>query len=427
MELQPTLLKLALAFALGLLVGMQRERVESRIAGVRTFPLITLFGAVTALLAEDLGGWPVAAGVLALAAMLVMANIAKLKIEVDPGLTTEVAALLMFGVGAYLVVGHVEAAVVLAGAVVLLLHLKRPMHRFVAAMGERDVTAVMQFALITLVILPVLPNRGFGPYEVLNPFKVWLMVVVIVTVSLAGYVAYKLVGARAGSLLAGIVGGLVSSTATALTYARRTRTGSGRTAAHAAGLAAQVIVVASTVSLPRLIILVAIVAPAQAIVIATPLGALFAWMTLLSAFAWLRSRRDAAGELPEIANPAELKAALIFGALFALITLAIAFAKDRFGTAGLYPLAVISGLTDMDAIALSTANLAADRRLDAVTAAKVILVAQLSNLAFKCACAILVGAAALRAPVALYLGLSIAGGVAILLAWPWPATGAAGL
>ncbi|HEY2976530.1 MAG TPA: DUF4010 domain-containing protein, partial [Burkholderiaceae bacterium] len=406
MELQPTLLRLAIALALGLLVGMQRERVDSRIAGVRTFPLITLFGAVTALLAKELGPWPVAAGAVALAAMLVMANIAKLRVEVDPGLTTEVAALLMFGVGAYVVVGHVEAAVVLAGAIVLLLHLKRPMHRFVAAMGERDVAAVMQFALITLVILPVLPNRGYGPYDALNPFKVWLMVVLIVAVSLAGYVAYKLVGARAGTLLSGIVGGLVSSTATTLSFARRTRTGAGRTAAHAAGLAAQVIVVATTVSLPRLIVLVAIVAPAQALAIAAPLGALFAWMTVLSALAWLRGRRDTAGGLPEVANPAELKSALIFGALFALITLAVAFVKERFGAAGLYPVAVISGLSDMDAIALSATNLAAGGRLDAATAAKVILVAQLSNLAFKSACSIAVGAPTLRAPVALYLGLS---------------------
>jgi len=105
----------------------------------------------------------------------------------------------------------------------------------------------------------------------------------------------------------------------------------------------------------------------------------------------------------------------------------VAFVKERFGDAGLYPVAVISGLTDMDAITLSTANLAADRRLDVAAAAKAILVAQLSNLAFKSASAIVVGAATLRAPIALYLGLSIAGGVAILLAWPWHATAAAGL
>ena len=419
MELQPTLLKLSIALALGLLVGMQRERVDSRIAGVRTFALITLFGAVTALLAQSLGAWSVvAAGAIALAARLVIANIAKLKVETDPGLTTEMAALLMFGVGAYVVVGHAEAAVFLGGAVVLLLYLKGPMHRFVAAMGERDLTAIMQFALITLVILPVLPNRSYGPYDVLNPFKVWLMVVLIVAVSLAGYVAYKLVGARAGALLAGVVGGLVSSTATTLSFARRTRTGSGRGAAHSAGLAAQVIVVASTVALPRLIVLIAIVAPAQSVAIAGPLGALFAWMLALSALAWLRGRDRAASDLPEAANPAQLKAALIFGALFALITLAVAFVKQRFGDAALYPVAVISGLTDMDAIALSTANLAAGERLDATTAAKVILVAELSNLAFKGACAAVVGTAALRAQVALYLGLSVAGGVAILLAWP---------
>jgi len=419
-HLQETLLKLAIALALGLLVGLQRERVDSRIAGVRTFPLITLFGAVTALLAKELGAWPVAAGALALAAMLVMANIAKLRVEVDPGLTTEIAALLMFGVGAYVVVGHVEAAVVLAGAIVLLLHLKRPLHRFVAAMGERDVTAVMQFALITLVILPLLPNRSYDPYDALNPFKVWLMVVLIVAVSLAGYVAYKLVGARAGALLAGVVGGLVSSTATTLSFARRTRGGTGASAVHAAALAVQVIVVASTVSLPRLIVVIAIVAPAQWATIVAPLGALFAWMALLCALAWLLGRRDAAGELPEVANPAELKAALIFGALFALVTLAVAIVKQRFGDAGLYPVALLSGLADMDAIALSTANLAADGRVDATVAGKVILVAGLANLAFKGACALVVGAAALRTRVALYLGLAIAGGVALLIAWPWP-------
>src|SRR5437899_6943591 len=169
MDVQQTFLKLAIALALGLLVGLQRERVDSRIAGVRTFPLITLLGAVTALAAPSLGPWLVAAGMLALAAMLVIANIAKLRVETDPGLTTEIAALLMYGVGAYLVVGHGAAAVAVGGAVVLLLHLKQPLHRFVAAMGERDVSAIMQFALITLVILPVLPNRNVGPYDALNP------------------------------------------------------------------------------------------------------------------------------------------------------------------------------------------------------------------------------------------------------------------
>ncbi|MEZ0267927.1 MAG: MgtC/SapB family protein, partial [Phycisphaerae bacterium] len=157
MDLHQALIKLGIALALGLLVGLQRERAASRVAGVRTFPLITLFGAVAALGAPALGAWVVPAGLLALTALLVMSNVAKLRQgEVDPGLTTEVAALLMYAVGAYVVAGHTAAAVAVGGAVVLLLHLKQPLHRVVRAMGDHDVTAIMQFALITFVILPVL-------------------------------------------------------------------------------------------------------------------------------------------------------------------------------------------------------------------------------------------------------------------------------
>src|SRR5258706_4320705 len=151
MDVESTLLRLGLALALGLLVGLQRERAASRVAGVRTFALIALFGAVAGLTASVLGPWLVPAGALALAAMLVMANIAALREHPDPGMTTEVAVLLMYAIGAYLVAGHVEAAVAITGAVVLLLHFKQPMHRAVRAMGRADMTAIMQFALVTLV------------------------------------------------------------------------------------------------------------------------------------------------------------------------------------------------------------------------------------------------------------------------------------
>jgi len=417
MDVQQTFLKLAIALALGLLVGLQRERVDSRIAGVRTFPLITLLGAVTALAAPSLGPWLVAAGMLALAAMLVIANIAKLRVETDPGLTTEIAALLMYGVGAYLVVGHGAAAVAVGGAVVLLLHLKQPLHRFVAAMGERDVTAIMQFALITLVILPVLPNRAYGPYDALNPRTIWQMVVLVVSISLAGYVAYKLLGARAGALLAGVLGGLVSSTATTVTYARRSREIKGPPRSGAE-LATLVIVVASTIAFARVIAIVAVVAPAQIGVISAPLAVMFAWLGLLSAGAWAIGRRHTAGKLPETVNPAELVPALAFGALFALITLVIAFVKQRWGDSGLYPVALASGLVDMDAIALSAANLAHDARIESPTAWRVILLAGLSNIVFKGVYAFALGSVALRGRIAVFFGLALAGGAAVLLLWP---------
>jgi uncharacterized membrane protein (DUF4010 family) len=422
MELQSALLKLGIALALGLLVGLQRERAASRVAGVRTFALITLFGAIAALAAEALGPWLVAAGALALAAMLVMANVAKLKDEPDPGMTTEVAVLLMYGVGAYLVDGHTAVAVAVGGAVVLLLHFKDPMHRAIDAMKERDMTAVMQFALITLVVLPVLPNETYGPFDVLNPYEIWLMVVLIVTISLVGYVAYKLLGAQAGALLGGVIGGLISSTATTVSFARRTRDGGGATgkagASAGAGLAALVIVVASSVSFARVIVEVAVVAPSQLRTIGVPLGAMLVWMVALSAAAWWLGRGEGASSLPEPENPAELKPALIFGALYAIVILALAFAKHRFGDAGLVPVAIVSGLTDMDAITLSTSNLAEQGRLEAVTAWRLILLAALANLVFKAACVFALGSAQLRVRVAVLFGLALAGGAAILLLWP---------
>jgi len=326
--------------------------------------------------------------------------------------------LLMYAVGAYLVEGEMAAAIAVTGAATLLLHLKQPMHRTIAALGEGDMTAIMQFALITLVILPVLPNRSFGPYDVLNPREVWLMVVLIVSINLAGYVAYKLLGARSGALLGAVLGGMVSSTATTVSYARRSRAAKSDRSAPAAALAAFVIVVASTIAFVRVLVEVAVVAPSQLRAVAVPLGAMLGWMLVLSAAAWRFGRSNAPAQVPASGNPAELKPALIFGALYALVILAVAFAKDRFGDAGLYPVALISGLTDVDAITLSTANLAAQGKLEAATTWRLILVAALANLAFKGACALVLGSAALRRPILLLLGLALAGGVAILLLWP---------
>ena len=237
--------QLAIAFGLGLLLGLQRERAESSIGGIRTFPLIAIFGTICAQLEKSFGGWVIAAGLLALVAIVIYSNFAKMKSgAIDPGMTTEVAALLLYGLGAYVVVGNMVIAVVVGGAMAVLLHFKKPLHELAGAIGEHDMRAIMQFVLLSLVILPVLPNQDLGPYGVWNPFQIWLMVVLIVGISLSGYIAYKILGARAGTLLAGILGGLISSTATTVSYARRTAEN-----ASLASLAAFVIMIASCVSL----------------------------------------------------------------------------------------------------------------------------------------------------------------------------------
>ena len=233
--------ELATSLLLGLLVGLQRQRTESSVGGIRTYPLIAAFGTLSGWLAIEHGGWIIAAGLIALAALLVVSNFMLARSgDTDSGQTSEVAALLLYGIGAYVVFGDKAVAVVLGGAIAVLLHYKDMLHSFAAKIGARDVTAIMQFVLITLVILPVLPNQAYGPYAVLNPFQIWLMVVLIVGISLIGYVAYKFFGAQRGAVLGGLLGGLISSTATTVSFARRTAT-----APASAGLAALVIMIAS--------------------------------------------------------------------------------------------------------------------------------------------------------------------------------------
>jgi uncharacterized membrane protein (DUF4010 family) len=438
MDLSQVAEKVAIALGLGLLVGLQRERVQSPLAGIRTFALITVLGAVCALLGLTFGGWIVGLGALTVAAMLVVGNLAHGKAEeVEPGLTTEMAALLMYGVGAYLVVGHAAVAIAVGGGVALLLHWKAPLHEFVGRIGETDVKAIMRFVLVALVIYPILPDQGYGPNGVLNPQQIWLMVVLIVGIGLGGYVAYKLFGQRAGAVLAGILGGLISSTATTVSYARRTRQGREGVAA-----AALVIVVASAVALARVLAEVAVVAPNMFWRTAPPLAAMFAWMALIAAGMYflarpMKAELTAAGRpmtptappgegpapggemsLTDQSNPAELRPALLFAGLYALVLLGAGAARDYLGAGGLYGVAVISGLHDLDAITLSTARFVEQGQVEAHLGWRLILAASLSNLVLKGAAAAVLGERRLWKLVAVPYAAALLGGVALLLLWP---------
>ncbi|HEU4679433.1 MAG TPA: MgtC/SapB family protein [Terrimicrobiaceae bacterium] len=405
--------QLVVSLGLGLLLGLERERRGPSIAGIRTFPIISLFGTVCAQVGEVFGGWVVAAGLLALTAVIVPANFIQRKSgNVDPGTTTEIAALLLYVVGALIAIGYFAAALVVAGVLAVLLHSKKPLHNFARAVGERDMRAIMLFVLLSLVILPILPNRDFGPYSVWNPFKLWLMVVLIVGISLGGYIAYKLFGARAGALLGGVIGGMVSSTATTVSYARR----AGSEEALAS-LGAFVIMTASCVSVVRVLVEIAAIAPLHFGDIAWPLITMLAACVAIAAVLYFPSRNQAT-KMPEQKNPAELKPALIFGTLYAGVLLAAAVAKQHFGSAGLYIVAMISGLTDLDAITLSTAQLANSKQVEATVAWHVILIAVLSNLVFKFGIVAALGSARLTKRVGMAFGAALLAGLGILLLWP---------
>src|SRR5690606_20228875 len=204
-----------IALALGLLVGLQKERVISPLAGLKTFGLASLLGAVTGMLASRTDGWILAAGLLAIVGVLAIGNAIQIhNRQATPGQTTEVAMLVMYAIGALAVLGPTSVAVVLGGAVAMLLHLREELKGLVMRMSDQDVRAIMQFVLVWLVILPILPNRTFGPFDVLNPHHIWLMVVLIVGLNLAGYAAFRALRARSGTAVVGILGGVVSSTAT---------------------------------------------------------------------------------------------------------------------------------------------------------------------------------------------------------------------
>ncbi len=405
--------QLGISLLLGLLVGLQRERAEATIGGIRTFPLIAAFGTLSGWLALELGGWIVGAGFIALAALLVMSNFMQTRGgDHDAGQTSEVAALLLYGIGAYLVVGEPAVAVALGAVVAVLLHYKDPLHAFAGKIGDRDVTAIMQFALITLVVLPVLPDRAYGPYEVLNPFQIWLMVVLIVGISLVGYVAYKLLGEKEGAVLGGVIGGLVSSTATTVSFARR-----AATTPKSAGLAALVIMIASAIVYARVITEIAVVAPGHMRAILPPLAAMLVACAVIAAALYLVSR-DRHAAMAQHGNPADLKMAMIFAGLYALVSFIVAATKEEFGVQALYPVAVLSGLTDMDAITLSTSQLVNQGRLETQTAWRLVLVASLANLIFKAGIVAVIGGRALLKYVVAAFGAAFAVGIGLL--WQWP-------
>ncbi|HET9765888.1 MAG TPA: MgtC/SapB family protein [Thermoanaerobaculia bacterium] len=417
MELAAAFLQLGIAAGLGLLVGLQRERKAGEIAGFRTFPLVTLTGTLCGQLALAFDGWVLAGGFVAVAALVVIGNVAKMREgEPDRGITTEVAVVLMFAVGAYLTVGPPQVAVAVGAAVAVLLQLKQELHGFATRVSDADLRAVMQFAAITLIVLPVLPNRTYGPYDVLNPRQVWWMVVLIVAISLAGYVGSKLLGARAGTWLGGALGGLVSSTATTVTFARRTRG-----AADDGGgveVAAQVVLIASAVVYLRVLVEIAVVAP-QMLVRAW--GPLLVMLVLLAAMSLLRARRHRLPddvEPAEQGNPTQLRAALLFGLIYAVVVLVAAWAKAQFGSKGLYAVAGISGLVDLEAITLSSAQSVRGGKLAADLAWRLVLLATLANIAFKTGIVALWGGRALLRRVAPYWAAAVLVGLALLAWWP---------
>lgn len=376
----------AASLAIGLLIGLERERHPGAKAGLRTFALVALLAAILAYLGDLLGTpWLLIVG-LGVVGVMIVAAYGREEAYTEPGTTTVTALLVCFGLSAMVWYGQVRTAVMLAVVTVILLYFKAELHGATRRLTRRDLISMLQFGVLTLVILPLLPDQSYGRYGAFNPYQIWLIVVLISGISLTGYIALRLVGQRYGAPLLGFLGGLVSSTATTLVYAR-----------HARGhpdlqtLSVFVIVIANIVVLIRLAVLCVIVSPGMMATLLPILSAGFLAGAVALIYLWRRTTHVDDAPIPDIKNPTELQAAFSFAAVYAAVVFLSTWLSDVAGEKGLYALALISGLTDVDAIALSVLRLFNLDQQGAQTVAIAIVLAVLSNMAFKLAMVLVVG------------------------------------
>ncbi len=410
---KPLLMRLALALGIGLIVGIERgwnSRLEAsgqRTAGLRTFALTGLLGGALAALG---GTHPIvlAAGVLVVGAFVIAVYVVTAPAMQDFGMTTELALISTFTLGALAVLGAPFEASAAAILIALVLGLKTEVHGFLHALGRNEVMATLQLLLIAAVLVPLLPNRPVGPWDV-NPRMIGMLVLLIAGLSYVGYFAVRVFGTRLGVLLTAVFGGLSSSTAVTVAYARRSREALPHARLYGAGIA-----LAASMMTPRVGLEIGIV-NRELLPGILPTLATLALVPLVAA-AWinLRARGGNVEHDVQLGNPLQLRAAITFGILLSMLFIAGDIIKRTFGDAGIYTMAAVAGLVDVDAISLSLAR-AATQDLDAATAQRGIVIALLVNTTSKAMLAALLGGPAVARTATAALAAALVAGAAVAL------------
>lgn len=372
------ILQLGIALAIGFLIGMERGWQEreseegERLAGIRTFGLIGLLGGSWALIAQEAHILLQVFAFLALSAVLMLGHYLDFRDNRDIGLTTVVAAMLTFTFGALCVMGHTGIAAAAAVVTATVLTLKPTLHHWLQQLESVELHAVLKFLLISVVVLPVLPDRGFGPWQALNPWEIWWMVVLIAGISSAGYFAIKTAGAERGISLTALLGGIASSTATTINMAQL------RTRLDLPFLITAGVLLSAATMFPRVLIEVAIVNRSLLVSITIPLLIMMIVTLAFAGWFWWQNPGTNEHKELELKNPFQLMMAIKFGGLLALIMLLAKALQEWLGDTGIYLLSFASGLADVDAITLSLARMARDD-LEARVAADGIVIASIVN------------------------------------------------
>jgi uncharacterized membrane protein (DUF4010 family) len=405
--------RFAAALFIGALIGLEREYVRQRsedpeFAGIRTFSLMALLGAIAAYLSREHGLLLFVIAYVGITLLVWATYLGDVMQGHEEGITTEVVALIVPLLGGIVVWGEFALAASLGVIVAFVLALKPVLHGLARRMSASDLRATLEFALITAVVLPILPNQSFGPFGVLNPFQVWLLVVFVSGIGFFGYVLIKILGAEQGVGLTGVLGGLVSSTATTVSFAGRSKD-----SPELSSIFAQGIVLSSSVMLPRVFIEVAVVHPPLLRVVSIPLGAMML-VSLGSVFYLWRNKRHEASEARkqvEVSNPLRLKTAITFALAFSVVLIVVRASNEFFGEAGVYVASILTGITDVDAITLTASELASVGQIAAPVAAVAVLLATLVNTLAKGVMAWILGTPQLRPTIVRAFGLVLLTGI----------------
>lgn len=416
------------ALLIGALIGIDREKKKDNepghTAGIRTYILLSLVGAAAAWISLQLNtAWTFAAALLAVSAAVIAGYVLQNRTQDDAiGLTSEIAAIAVFLLGGMVVIGYPSLAVALAVVTSAVLAYKQPLHGLVERIGSEDIFAGIKLLIASFIILPLLPDTAVDPWGAINPYKLWLLVILIAGLSLVGYVATRVLGKAHGTAVTGLTGGLVSSTATTLNFARlsRSETGTGDGHAITAG-----ILLAWLVMFGRTVALVSFMSPALLQTMWLPFAAMGGVTAVFAGWHYRASMKAAAHRRSghagfsgnrgmELRNPFSLGSAVQFGVVFAVVLLAVKFAQENAPGLGVYVVSGLAGSVDVDAITLSIAENAGDSS-DLFQAASAISIAALANTAVKCGMVIVLGAGAARRQVSVATAaVFIAGG-----AWFW--------
>ncbi len=405
--------RFAIALALGALIGLEREYARYRkrghdFAGIRTFPLITLLGALTAYFADTISPYILIVGLSLIGLLVIIAYIIiSKKDRTHVGATSEVAALLTFFIGMLAYYEEFFFAIILTVTIAVILYARSILHHFAERITQKEMASTLVFAIIAFLILPLLPNQGYGPLELFNPYLTWLMVVLISGISFAGYVLMKWFGEQ-GIPLTGILGGLVSSTATTTSFSQRSR--KEPKIHHALALG---VILSNGIMFVRVLVLAFIINFVLFIHLLFPFLILILATCFFSYFLWRKAKKVKKTNIT-LTSPFTLSPALKFAFLFAGVLALAKVAEVYFSSQGIYVISIISGIADVDAITLSLSQLTTGSLL-LETARNGIIMAALTNVAVKAGIAYWWGSKDFARIIALCFGGLIVVGILILL------------